>query len=478
MKKIVFPILIFILPLFSMSQNETKWDMQLSGGPFISYGDIQNHNLVYPKLDNGNAWKFGGAYSLAYNLSRSIGLRGQLKYAEIGGAVPSQGDYFQGTVMDASLQLKFNFNEIFGNHNAYRTVNIYSLLGVGLSNWDTEKNISGPINHNPLEIDERTTEGFIPAGLGLSFRLSDKFDLNLEGLMNVTNSDLLDTRTKDRELDSYSYTSLGLTYKFGNSTVKRRRPVREEQPKPEPEPDTVAKVKEEPVEKEPEPVKVTVSSDMPSELEAGQSFGVTVRINKGNLSGPATFRQVFPNNINIQPLSLAGGEYNFMNQVFTINWQEMPENQPTLKIMYRAQTEGIKGGTYPVSGIFTYTQNNNSKLINMENTLKVTEPEKEIKKEDTEEKMQQGVVFRVQIRAKYQKKMSRDALADKYNINEEIYEDYHEGYYIYTVGNFSTYEQAKRKRDQLINQHGVPDAFVTAFKDGKRVNKLKELERF
>lgn len=478
MKKAVLPILIFILPLFAMSQNETKWDMQLSGGPFISYGDIQNHNIVYPKLDNGNAWKFGGAFSLDYNLSKSMGLRGQIKYGEIGGAVPSQGNYFQGTLMDASLQLKLNFNEIFGNHNPYRTINVYSLLGVGLSNWETEDNISGPINHNPLDIEQRTTEGFIPAGMGVSFRLNDNLDVNLEGLLNVTNSDRLDTEQQGLELDSYSYTSLGLSYKFGKSTVKRRPPAREEQPEPEPEPDTVAEVKEKPVEKEPEPVKVTVNSDIPSEIEAGQSFGVTVRISKGNLGGPATFRQVFPNNVSIQPLSMAGGEYNFMNQVFTINWQSMPENQPTLKIMYRVQTEGMKGGTYPVSGIFTYTQKNKSKLINMENTLKVTEPEKEIKKEVTEEKMQQGVVFRVQIRAKYQKKMSRDALADRYNINEEIYEDYHEGYYIYTVGNFSTYEQAKRKRDQLINQHGVPDAFVTAFKNGERVNKLKELERF
>ncbi len=476
MKKILFPIIVMILPLISMSQNEKKWDIQLSGGPVVSYGDIQKHSLVYPSLDNGNAWKFGGALNLGYNLSRSLGLRGQLKYMEIGGAEPGLGNYFQGTVQDASLMLKLNFSEIFGNHNPYRTANIYSLLGVGLSNWDTELNISGPINHNPLEIEQRTTEGFVPAGLGVSLRLSDNFDLNLEGLVNVANSDKLDRTEKGLALDSYSYTSLGVSYKFGKSTVKRRAPARETQP--EPEPDTIAEVKEEPIEKEPEPVKVTVSSDMPSEVEAGQSFGVAIRINKATLNGPATLRQVFPENAKLQPLSLAGGEYNFMNQVFTVNWQSMPE-QPTLKVMYRVQTEDMKGGTYPISGIFTYTQNNNSKLINLENSLKVAAPEKEVKEEKKEmDKMKQGVVFRVQIRAKYQKKMSRDALAAKYNINEDIYEDYHQGYYIYTVGNFSTYQQARIKRDQLINQHGVPDAFVTAFKNGKRVDKLKELDQF
>ncbi|HKK09556.1 MAG TPA: hypothetical protein VJ939_01910, partial [Bacteroidales bacterium] len=94
------------------------------------------------------------------------------------------------------------------------------------------------------------------------------------------------------------------------------------------------------------------------------------------------------------------------------------------------------------------------------------------------EMMEQGVVFRVQIRAKYRKKMSIAAIKSRFNLNETIYEDYHKGYYIYTIGNYRTYQQARNKREQLTASNGINDAFVVAFRDGTRLDKLSDLERF
>jgi len=48
----------------------------------------------------------------------------------------------------------------------------------------------------------------------------------------------------------------------------------------------------------------------------------------------------------------------------------------------------------------------------------------------------------------------------------------HDGYYIYTIGSFDTYEQARTARDILRRVNGIRDAFVVAFRNGYRLDKL------
>jgi hypothetical protein len=81
--------------------------------------------------------------------------------------------------------------------------------------------------------------------------------------------------------------------------------------------------------------------------------------------------------------------------------------------------------------------------------------------------------YRVQIRAKYGVPVSMAWLSRKYGLPQnEIREDKHNGYYIYTVGSYATYEQARKRRDQLRSRYGIIDAFVVAFKNGYRLDKL------
>ena len=83
--------------------------------------------------------------------------------------------------------------------------------------------------------------------------------------------------------------------------------------------------------------------------------------------------------------------------------------------------------------------------------------------------------YRVQIRAKYGNEISIQHLSNTYNIPVgDIQENIHNGFYIYTVGSFSTYEQASEKRNYLRSYNGISDAFVVAFKNGHRLNKLPQ----
>ncbi|MGM0566092.1 MAG: outer membrane protein [Bacteroidota bacterium] len=484
---LIFAVLVFTLPGYS---QEKDWSVQLSAGPTIHYGDIMDHDLFFPAVDNDKAWNFSGAFSLERRLNPYLSLRGQLLYGELGGTRSSVTNprYFDADLFDVSLQGRLDFINLFADYNPYRTFNIYGLLGVGMSNWeshlydvnDSEIGSSGGVDVGMLEM---TSEGFIPAGGGISFRVNDNFDLNLESTMRIVNSDDLDAAPPNgSKYDMYSFTSLGLTYKFGGKqTESRKRSEEEVSHRLDDQESDTAKEEKEAIEEEPA-FEAEIASEMPEEVNAGQSFAVNININKGDLTGPATLRQVFPADFEVQPLAMANGDFNFANQVLTVNWEELPANKE-LKLSYRVKTDDIDGGTYPISGIFTYTQKAQSELVSFKNSVKVNAPEKSKTAKDTaydqqDERIDEGTVFRVQIRAKYQRKMSVEAMKNQYNLDEKIYEDRHGGYYIYTVGNFSTYEEAKQKRQTLNRRHGISDAFVVAFVDGKRVNKLSDLDRF
>ena len=81
--------------------------------------------------------------------------------------------------------------------------------------------------------------------------------------------------------------------------------------------------------------------------------------------------------------------------------------------------------------------------------------------------------YRVQIRAKYGKAIPREKLSTKYHIPVDlIMENQHNGYYIYTVGSYATYDEARDRRNKLRNVNGIYDAFVVAFNPNGRFDKL------
>lgn len=84
-----------------------------------------------------------------------------------------------------------------------------------------------------------------------------------------------------------------------------------------------------------------------------------------------------------------------------------------------------------------------------------------------------GLEYRVQISAKYDRALSLQHISNLYNIPaSQIQENTYNGFYIYTVGSFQTYEQARERRNQLRSYNRIGDAFVVAFRNGQRLNKL------
>lgn len=75
----------------------------------------------------------------------------------------------------------------------------------------------------------------------------------------------------------------------------------------------------------------------------------------------------------------------------------------------------------------------------------------------------EGVVFRIQLGA-YKRKLSKRV----FGVDDVIQVQTDDGLYKYLTGSYKTFDEAaKRRVDVLVN--GFPDAFVVAYKDGKRI---------
>ena len=78
--------------------------------------------------------------------------------------------------------------------------------------------------------------------------------------------------------------------------------------------------------------------------------------------------------------------------------------------------------------------------------------------------------YRVQISAEYAKPLSKARLSSKFMIPvAEIKEDFVNGYYVYSVGAYSNFKEASIRCLAMQSQNNAFDAFVVAFKDGKRI---------
>ena len=55
------------------------------------------------------------------------------------------------------------------------------------------------------------------------------------------------------------------------------------------------------------------------------------------------------------------------------------------------------------------------------------------------------------------------------NLSKPVLVERHNGLYKYTVGSFSTYDQANEFRSTVLSR-GISGAFVVAYRNGKRIN--------
>ncbi|MBW6461052.1 MAG: tetratricopeptide repeat protein [Bacteroidales bacterium] len=253
----ILAALIGVMPLLTFSQEEESEEttltrkekrqqfdkfffVNLNAGAMLNHTDIFLNKFV----PSPNHWRLGYGGMFGWQFHPVFGVRGQISAGKLYGErieawwlAPYEEVYYKANIFDYHLDLIINFSNLISGYNPDRLVDIYGVGGIGQAQWKTEafnaandelirQNGYDPATQQPggpgteKGFDTRTMVMEWPAGLGAAFHVAPKLDITLEAQLRFVDSDRLDNFKNGNMMiyrDMYSYTSLGLTYKFGRT---------------------------------------------------------------------------------------------------------------------------------------------------------------------------------------------------------------------------------------------------------------------
>jgi hypothetical protein len=450
-----------------------QWYLNANVGLAQLYGDVQNEDNHFSKLQDETELGYG--LRLGKFISPIFSGHTQFMMGKFKGQKDKDDLKFSTDAMEAHLGATINLtNLIFGKKE--RTLNVYGLAGAGAVFFRSEarrissNNLVNDFGYSKDDERNKTSREMalvFPMGAGLDIKLADRWYMNLETVLRLSDSDKLDAIESGGHNDAYYYTSLGLSFNFGKRLKKE----------PEIVPDEIAETPADPFAGE----TVDLNYDIPNDLQSYDHFLMKCTITKGKIDGPAELTQILPIGFVVTDSVIDNARVEFKNYTLHLYWDELPSDS-VFEISYHVQLNNIYGNL-PLNSILYLDRTGQQYKFKTEvfierkppSELVVTEPlpEQEEMEEMPEEKK---VEFRVQVRAAYKAEIPLQQLANKYHLRDEIQEDYVGNWYRYSIGSFENYEDAKEYRKTIVGEHGVRDAFIVAFYEGERLNDLSELK--
>ena len=339
-----------------------------------------------------------------------------------------------------------------------RFVNFYVKGGVGYTFYNATK------SDFKTNIVANTAKGgvfVVPWGFGGRLDFNERWGFYGETTFNHAFGDELDAHdSKWTDVnDIYTYTSFGFTYKI---YARDKKPVIEEIDIVDPMDTTVAEASLAPIN-----IKVKV----PRTVEPGASFTMKIQIDKDLRNEAAKLQQTLPLGFSATERVSEGGSFQFKDQISNISWTSLPKTPETLFIEYGVKVaDDVEEKTYVIPGILFYTENGEERMHQFKLELKVERPVVAEEKPETNDEGSQsnnadikttepetnsasnndnGIVFRVQVKAIYGGKSSPELIRKKYGLDTEVHEDYHNGYMKYSTGNYGSYQDAALLKQQL-----------------------------
>jgi len=254
-------ILAFVLSAVMLKAQDPKeyktWNLGLDAGFTKSYTDIRQYNFNPSFQDKGDLnYHFG--LHLTKSLTPVFGIKGRFTYSKLTGSLLNRGAeaielideanegfpsttpagnynggyYSEADMFAGSLNLVVNFSNIGffkRNTDKPRKFLFYGNAGFGVMGYDTEVRYfegstpafpkDGLVDNKFAQNDNEDPEFFFPAGLGIKYNLSKKFDIGLEALYNLTTSDVLDGFALGNRADKFGTVALTINYKLASKTA-------------------------------------------------------------------------------------------------------------------------------------------------------------------------------------------------------------------------------------------------------------------
>ncbi len=194
----------------------------LHGGGLTGFTDVKENNF-FPDSDEIT---YGGGVFFNYHWSPVLTLQTNFLYGELKGIDTDKNWDFETEIFEATLNARLSLNALLRPHGtANQKVNFYATLGAGAIAYRSQLYEDGNlINFYGYEADGVTSDDpeielTIPFGLGINFKISERFDIGLESGFRFTSSNRLDGRPIiASERDKFNYTRIGLTFRLGRNT--------------------------------------------------------------------------------------------------------------------------------------------------------------------------------------------------------------------------------------------------------------------
>lgn len=207
-----------------------SWEIGGFGGISQYYGDISNKSMIQ-KFSGETKLSYGILARRHFNEFHGIGLSFNRSNVFSAKDVLSTGLPFNLEVDASASVLSLHSYLNFGNYffgAADRKVTVYGTLGLAYARWNTflKNSLTGAIVTdltNAAASNLRTSSAAIPATLGLSFPIGSGFRVNVENTFCTVLSDDIDFYRDAYQYDFLTFTHVGISYTFGNTSKPAAR---------------------------------------------------------------------------------------------------------------------------------------------------------------------------------------------------------------------------------------------------------------
>ena len=409
--KIYVSLLIIILPIYAISQDSVykfspHWYVNLNAGLSYSQGDIAKH-IDFPKWPDFNHISPGADLVMGRQLSPSFGLSTGIYYGLLTG-MSENGNHFESDLFDYRINATINFNKLFGFSKDGR-LSVHGSGGVGQAQYKTkvyDERGTTLYGYNH-SLGELRGTGIDGRRVVMIFPLSMGLDYKLSDKVQLYVDYTLKLASSDL-IDGKIKGDNNDNYNFTSIGLRFNFLKRK---KTKPENEIVAEIEDEIVEQQD-----SVLAENPAQI------------------------------LELSPMLVDS-----LSDLVVAKLKPIIESSLSSKpvVEEKHEADPIKEKVSETKRALVQAPNNSKTTLSMNS-----------KKE-----------YCVQIRASFKKPLEISDLSNQCNLEQSkiSYKGIHNNWHLYTVGSFATFNEANQERIQLKENHGITDAFVVCFENGKRI---------